>query len=105
MFAKPSDLLASLNLRLQHGLGWVHCDIKTENVLIVDRDLTIKVADFGVCKKIDTGSELGIVKTLGGTPSCLFQWPLILPFFSVKDMADLCFAAYRRRTRGSGREE
>ena len=36
----------------QHIRGIVHRDIKPENILMVDRDLRVKIADFGLAKII-----------------------------------------------------
>ncbi|KAF4978531.1 hypothetical protein FZEAL_5103 [Fusarium zealandicum] len=55
----------------QHDLGWIHRDIKLENILLADGEsLNLKVADFGLCKKIGTEPEsLKLATTLCGTPS------------------------------------
>jgi serine/threonine-protein kinase Chk2 len=51
---------------LQHERNIVHRDIKPENILLVDKDLTIKLADFGLAKII---GEESFTTTLCGTPS------------------------------------
>jgi serine/threonine-protein kinase CHEK2 len=55
----------------------VHRDIKPENILIANPvkqgPITIKLADFGVAKKLGTESrETIFTTTLCGTPSCKF---------------------------------
>jgi serine/threonine-protein kinase Chk2 len=45
----------SLNLQLmccQHERGIVHRDIKPENILVTDKNLTVKLGDFGLAKII-----------------------------------------------------
>jgi serine/threonine-protein kinase Chk2 len=37
---------------LQHERNIVHRDIKPENILLTDKDLSIKLADFGLAKII-----------------------------------------------------
>jgi serine/threonine-protein kinase Chk2 len=44
----------------------VHRDIKPENILLADKDLTVKLADFGLAKII---GEASFTTTLCGTPS------------------------------------
>jgi serine/threonine-protein kinase CHEK2 len=44
----------------------VHRDIKPENILLVDQDLHVKIADFGLAKII---GEESFTTTLCGTPS------------------------------------
>ena len=44
-----------------HSKGYVHCDIKPDNIL-VNRDGTIKLIDFTIAKKVKTG----IGKLFGG---------------------------------------
>jgi serine/threonine-protein kinase Chk2 len=51
---------------LQHERGIVHRDIKPENILLTDKDLHVKVADFGLAKII---GEESFTTTLCGTPS------------------------------------
>ena len=48
----------------------MHRDIKPENILLVDKNLTVKVADFGMAKYLAEEGEKGITRTLLGTPSC-----------------------------------
>lgn len=50
----------------QHDRNIVHRDIKPENILLVDKDLTVKIADFGLAKII---GEESFTTTLCGTPS------------------------------------
>ena len=37
---------------MQHDRNVVHRDIKPENILLVDKNLSIKIADFGLAKII-----------------------------------------------------
>ena len=37
---------------MKHERGIVHRDIKPENILLMDKDLTVKIADFGLAKII-----------------------------------------------------
>jgi len=45
----------------------VHRDIKPENILLLDKELSVKIADFGLAKII---GEESFTTTLCGTPSC-----------------------------------
>lgn len=47
----------------------MHRDIKPENILLLDKDLTVKLADFGLAKII---GEDSFTTSLCGTPSCTF---------------------------------
>ncbi|KAI9660863.1 MAG: hypothetical protein M1829_006428 [Trizodia sp. TS-e1964] len=49
-----------------HERNIVHRDIKPENILLVDKELTVKLADFGLAKII---GEESFTTTLCGTPS------------------------------------
>ncbi|KAJ9297578.1 hypothetical protein DTO271G3_4353 [Paecilomyces variotii] len=49
-----------------HDRGIVHRDIKPENILLMDKDLTVKLGDFGLAKII---GEDSFTTTLCGTPS------------------------------------
>ena len=51
-------------LTSQHDRNIVHRDIKPENILMVDRDLHVKLADFGLAKII---GEESFTTTLCGT--------------------------------------
>ncbi|TAQ83516.1 hypothetical protein B7494_g8157 [Chlorociboria aeruginascens] len=53
-------------IKYLHERGIVHRDIKPENILMTDRDLHVKVADFGLAKII---GEESFTTTLCGTPS------------------------------------
>ncbi|PQE10633.1 serine threonine- kinase chk2 protein [Rutstroemia sp. NJR-2017a WRK4] len=53
-----------------HNRGYIHRDIKPENILIADQqNLVIKIADFGLAKKISTEMSEEFTTTLCGTPS------------------------------------
>ncbi|KAJ2904730.1 hypothetical protein MKZ38_007348 [Zalerion maritima] len=53
-------------IKYMHDRNIVHRDIKPENILLVDSDLTVKLADFGLAKII---GEESFTTTLCGTPS------------------------------------
>ncbi|WEW60108.1 serine/threonine protein kinase [Emydomyces testavorans] len=53
-------------LKYLHDRNIVHRDIKPENILIMDKHLTVKLADFGLAKII---GEDSFTTTLCGTPS------------------------------------
>jgi len=50
----------------QHERNIVHRDIKPENILLIDKELNVKIADFGLAKII---GEESFTTTLCGTPS------------------------------------
>lgn len=50
-----------------HERNVVHRDIKPENILLTDKNLSVKLADFGLAKII---GEESFTTTLCGTPSC-----------------------------------
>ncbi|KAH8815205.1 kinase-like domain-containing protein [Xylogone sp. PMI_703] len=66
------DETRKLFLQLFHGVkylhdrGIVHRDIKPENILLTDKNLHVKLADFGLAKII---GEESFTTTLCGTPS------------------------------------
>lgn len=53
-------------LKYLHDRNIVHRDIKPENILIIDKDLHVKLADFGLAKII---GEDSFTTSLCGTPS------------------------------------
>ncbi|KAL9121329.1 MAG: hypothetical protein Q9187_002117 [Circinaria calcarea] len=53
-------------MKYLHERNVVHRDIKPENILLVDKDLSVKIADFGLAKII---GEESFTTTLCGTPS------------------------------------
>ncbi|HEY3806900.1 MAG TPA: serine/threonine-protein kinase [Kofleriaceae bacterium] len=72
--AQVASALAAL-----HGAGVVHCDVKPENVLVLERDRwsgwpRVKVIDFGVARSIDEVPSED--STIAGTPSYMApeQW-------------------------------
>ena len=54
------------DIHFQHERNIVHRDIKPENILLTDKNLNIKLADFGLAKII---GEESFTTTLCGTPS------------------------------------
>ncbi|KAJ5124600.1 uncharacterized protein N7515_008425 [Penicillium bovifimosum] len=52
-------------LKYLHERGIVHRDIKPENILVADKNLTVKLGDFGLAKII---GEESFTTTLCGTP-------------------------------------
>lgn len=53
-------------IKYLHERNIVHRDIKPENILLTDRNLSVKIADFGLAKII---GEESFTTTLCGTPS------------------------------------
>ena len=53
-------------IKYLHERNIVHRDIKPENILLTDKDLSVKLADFGLAKII---GEQSFTTTLCGTPS------------------------------------
>lgn len=56
-------------IKYLHERNIVHRDIKPENILLTDKNLSVKLADFGLAKII---GEESFTTTLCGTPSCKF---------------------------------
>nr|AAR87851.1 fertilization-related kinase 2 [Solanum chacoense] len=54
-----------LGLRVVHGKGFVHGDIKPHNILLVGTEKRAKIADFGFASKVGIGSKK---RKLRGTP-------------------------------------
>lgn len=54
-------------IKYLHERNIVHRDIKPENILLTDKNLAVKIADFGLAKII---GEESFTTTLCGTPSC-----------------------------------
>ncbi len=54
-------------IKYLHERSIVHRDIKPENILLTDKNLSVKLADFGLAKII---GEESFTTTLCGTPSC-----------------------------------
>lgn len=68
--ANPADLVAvcdwfkqvAMGLRAMHEAGWVHADIKPNNILVTDQGI-VKIIDFGQSCRIGTEKE-----RIQGTP-------------------------------------
>lgn len=71
--AQAASALAAL-----HDVGVIHCDIKHDNLVVLDRHINgwprVKVIDFGVSRLVD--EPLGDDPSVGGTPWCIApeQW-------------------------------
>jgi eukaryotic-like serine/threonine-protein kinase len=71
--AQAASALAAL-----HDVGVIHCDVKHDNLVVLDRHINgwprVKVIDFGVSRLVD--EPLGDDPSVGGTPWCIApeQW-------------------------------
>ncbi|HUS67107.1 MAG TPA: serine/threonine-protein kinase [Kofleriaceae bacterium] len=75
---QPAELIAVLDpvlsaLETAHGLGLVHRDLKPENIFLAhgpNREVVVKLLDFGVVKVIDEGAQSQLTRTgsVIGTP-------------------------------------
>jgi eukaryotic-like serine/threonine-protein kinase len=71
--AQAASALAAL-----HAAGVIHCDVKHDNLFVLDRHINgwprVKVIDFGVSRLV--GEEPGDDPSVGGTPWCIApeQW-------------------------------
>ncbi|KAK9713535.1 hypothetical protein RND81_06G033800 [Saponaria officinalis] len=68
-----------------HEKGFVHCDVKLQNILVFDGDL-VKLADFGLSKRVEE-NEGGFGCQLKGTP--LYMSPEIVAGGEVTRAADV----------------
>jgi serine/threonine-protein kinase PpkA len=67
-FAVEVCIAVSSALDLAHRKGFVHRDVKPENILFRE-DGTPVLTDFGIARAIDTGTSLTMAGMLVGTPS------------------------------------
>lgn len=51
----------------QHNHGWIHRDVKSENILVMDKAITVQLADFDMATKIHGADDL---LEICGTPIC-----------------------------------
>jgi serine/threonine protein kinase len=69
---------AAAALAALHEVGVIHCDVKHDNLFVLDRHVNgwprVKVIDFGVSRLV--GEEPGDDPSVGGTPWCIApeQW-------------------------------
>ncbi|MCD9558840.1 hypothetical protein HAX54_016466 [Datura stramonium] len=62
-------------LQYVHEIGYAHCDIKLQNILLSEDD-KVKIADFGLAKRIGTNNDDDFRGELRGTP--LYMSPEIV---------------------------
>lgn len=95
-FAKSVGCEFFTNYDDQHERNIVHRDIKPENILLVDKDLTVKLADFGLAKII---GEESFTTTLCGTPSCesLFSTCKLRPLMNEDVAPEILESSNHRR--------
>lgn len=72
-------------IKYLHERNIVHRDIKPENILLTDKSLSVKLADFGLAKII---GEESFTTTLCGTPSC--EYPNLKPSLVLLMLSRCC---------------
>lgn len=60
-----------LALEVIHSIGWVHRDISSGNILMYDKDNTVKIADWEYAKKMDKPGTVRDTRTVRRPCSCL----------------------------------
>jgi mitogen-activated protein kinase kinase kinase 2 len=77
-------------LAVMHGKGFLHRDLKADNVLIDTSNGSVKLSDFGTAKNVGTASQgrtVSVAKTMIGTP--LYMAPeVIAPAMSDEEMPE-----------------
>ena len=66
LYKVMADITSALDYAA--GIGYVHRDIKPGNILIRDDDEFV-LADFGIARAADTGTQMTMTGTMIGTPS------------------------------------
>ncbi len=60
-----------------HAVGWVHCDVKPDNIFFDPKSLTFRVIDFNVAKKINQKAQPGNLDYSAPEAEWAeFNWPL-----------------------------
>jgi len=72
-FAIRASAQAASALAALHAGGVIHCDVKLDNILVVQATGAVKVVDFGVSRLIDDATPL---ESIAGTPASMApeQW-------------------------------
>jgi serine/threonine protein kinase len=86
-WARAREVLASILAALAHAhaRGWVHCDLKPDNVL-ADAAGRVVVTDFGVARTLDPNEP---ARSTGGTPEFMAPEQLFVQEWQIGPWTDL----------------